>query len=647
MNASSEHPDDRRRVLDATDIVHIVSEHVRLHAKGREFVGLCPFHDDHKPSMYVVPSKQIYHCFSCGAGGNAIDFIMGFHKIEFLEALRLLADRASIALTPRKPGAGDAGSDGRDSRADLRAASAFALEFFRSVYAHAVAGQAARDLAAKRGINAEMVERFSIGAAADSWDGLINAAQKRGFDRRTLVAAGLAKPRDDGGAYDAFRHRLIFPIADATGRPIAFGGRKIRDEDEPKYLNSSESPIFDKSSTLFGLHLASRAIQREGYAVVTEGYTDVIACHQAGFENVVATLGTALTPGHARILRRLCPRVVLLFDGDAAGIKAADRAIEVFFREPIDVEIAALPDGLDPADLLARSAGLDIDGATERPAGAEVFRDCLAGARDALEYRLDRLRARVRAAGLSGRASIIEDELARLTELGLSNQPLIRRSLIVRRLAEASGADEGSILGALNAAERRARSRAASARSRAGVDGPVAGSGYDAAIASRDDARALGALLAEPVLIRELSDSERDILDPGAYAPGPLRSIAETLFTLMHDADATTQGLIDRIADPAARALASGLATRVIEETGGEAERLAAHMRDFTSRALRARMKDASASASPDADVARRIAARREVMRRFGSDPMTVPVAGVVGSRPRTSIPSIPGEAAP
>lgn len=612
MTAPTPERDDRRRVLDATDIVGLIGEHVALRPKGREFVGLCPFHDDHTPSMYVVPAKQIYHCFSCGAGGNALDFAINFHNLEFIEALRHLADRAGIELTPRR----DADRTPRDpsapTRADLRAAAAFAQEFFRLALRKPGVGDEARRTLESRGITDETAERFGLGAAPDGWDHLLTAAKKKGYAPSALLGAGLIKPPRDGrgDGYDAFRRRLIFPICDATGRPIAFGGRRLREEDDPKYLNSPETPIFDKSSTLYALHLASRPIQKAGVAVVTEGYTDVIACHQAGFTNVVATLGTALTPRHARVLERLCSRVILLFDGDEAGARAADRALDVFFGSRLDVAVAALPDGMDPADVLAG------------PDGAERFRAVLDGAADALERRLDALRRRLAGLDLSARAEAVDEAVRRFAELGLEAQPPIRRRLIVRRIAEAAGVAEADVARALAVARARSAPRPA-------LDGASGAPAIDPALARSPEARALAALAADPSLLAELPSPERDILNADAYAPGPLRALAEALAGA--GAGETSSAVVDRLARAEDRAFVCGLVAAALDENESDRERLQAHLIHFARTALRAR---AAGSASSAGSLAERIAARRRALESFGHDPLAIPRALVGADDP-------------
>ena len=439
---------DRDRVLDATDMVALVGEHVQLRPKGREHVGICPFHDDRAPSMTVVTHKGagFYKCFSCGAAGNAIDFMMNYHKMEFIDALRALAERAGIELqqTRREDGA----TGGR--RALLRA-NAIAANYFRRALAHAEAGAAANAALERRGISAEMRERFQLGAAPDGWDGFVrhidrlraHSAGSRGDDAvpelDVFRAAGLVR---DGrqGPIDGFRNRVIFPICDEMGQPIAFGARQINPEDQPKYLNSPESGVFHKGRGLYGIHLAKKSIIDARTAVICEGYTDVIACHAAGVTNAVATLGTALTRDHARVLKRLAERIVLLFDGDAAGQKAADRAIEVFFAEPVDVRICTLPDELDPDELLRQEGG------------RARFDEALAKSEDALRHFVRRFRQDFRAAnGLSAQQQRIEAVLARLVELGFREMPGLRRTLVMSSLASITGLSERDLEAALEA----------------------------------------------------------------------------------------------------------------------------------------------------------------------------------------------------
>lgn len=412
-------------VREATDLVRLIGEHIALRPRGREHVGVCPFHDDHAPSLAVVTHKgnAFYKCHACGAGGDAFDFVMNYHKMEFGEALRHLAERAGVKLQPRRA---EAASESGPGRADLRKVNSFAASFYQRVLTDESQGAAGRAVIQQRGINDEMVQSFGLGVAPDQWDALANLVARRGLPEASFIAAGLLKNRTSGsGLYDSFRNRLIFPICDELGQPIAFGARKINPEDEPKYLNSAESAVFSKSRTLFGLHLAKRAIMDSRQVIVTEGYTDVIACHQAGITNVVGTLGTALTRDHARVLSRLCDTVVMLFDGDEAGQKAADRAVAVFFNEPVDVRICVLPDDLDPDELLKQEGG------------RERFLAAAANSVDALAYKFARFQNQLDpTAGISARQKKLEAFLAELGELGFAAMQGVRKRLVLTQLSD-------------------------------------------------------------------------------------------------------------------------------------------------------------------------------------------------------------------
>ncbi len=431
--------DAKRKVLQSTDLVRLIGEQVTLRPKGREFVGLCPFHEDSNPSMYVSPAKQIFKCFACGAGGDAFSFVMDYHKMTFPEAMKYLADREGIAL-PQSPGRPEHGGGTADLRERMRQANDKAVRFFRKQFADESTGAAAREYVRSRGIGDEMVEAFAIGYAPDAWDALASAVAHHKLDRQAFAATGLIAERSDGSSYDRLRHRLVFPIFDAIGRPIAFGGRilpgsTLDDQSvDAKYLNSPETPLFNKSATLFGLHLAKKPIIDSRTAMIVEGYTDVIAAHQAGLGNVVATLGTALTRQHAAELKRYCDEVILVFDADEAGLKAADRALEVFFTEPVDVKIATLPEGNDPADLLGEADGLDR------------WNAAMDAAADAMSFHFQRIRTSFDAADtLSGKQRIAEDYLRTLVQLGLKQMEPTRRGMVLSRIAELLKLDLASV----------------------------------------------------------------------------------------------------------------------------------------------------------------------------------------------------------
>ncbi len=610
--------DNRLRVLDATDIVRLVGEHVALRPKGREMVCLCPFHDDHNPSMYVVPHKQIFHCFVCGAGGNAIDFVMKFHGMEFLEALEFLANRAGIELVKRRrePEVGDAGGKSA-SREELAQANATALRFFRAILAHGEYGRTGREMLDRRGISSEMVETFQIGLAPDRWDGLLQFIASKSLGTSLFLDAGLLKSRSEGdGYYDALRNRLVFPIFDQIGRVVGFGARRMNEADEPKYLNSPESRLFDKGSTLFGLSQASRAIQTARCAVITEGYTDVIACHQAGLKHVVATLGTALTPKHASILRRLCSSVVLLFDGDEAGQRAADRAHEVFFAEPVDVRIAVIPGGEDPDDLLKREGGV------------EALRAVIDGAKDVLQHRFNRLASRMAAESLApgsaGRVRLIEEEIDRLVELGLRRLSPIMQQTVVRRITDLAGVDSESVSAAL-------RKRGVGPR-RGGIS-EVAASKPAALVSPLE--HALGCLLLEPGLGSAEPDLAREILESAAYASPPVKAVAEAFSAAIAGEIASLASVLALLEESESRQVAAALAAEVDRITEGQHARLVGHWRQCVQRqrleTMRRPMAGDGARNGLDS-IREAIERRRRIHETIGSDPLAIP-------RPLTAAP--------
>lgn len=562
--------DDRTRVLDASDIVEVVGDHIALKPKGREFVGLCPFHDDHRPSMNVVPHKQFYHCFSCGAGGDVFDFVMRFHGMSFREALEFLASRAGVELTPWRPGPGSqAPAEPGVTRETLRAANRAAQDFFRSILAHAEHGRAAREVIAARGISPAMAELFGLGAAPDRWDGLLTTVRHLGMDEAPFAEADLLKTRQDGsGRYDAMRNRLVFPILDRLGEPIAFGGRRLSDDgDEVKYINSAETRLFKKHATLYGLHAALRPIQNARSAVVVEGYTDVIACHQAGITSAVGTLGTAVTAEHARVLRQLCDTVVLVFDGDEAGMRAAERGLDVFFMEPVDVRVAVLPAGQDPDDL-ARTME-----------GAAALRTAVEDATDALTFRFDRLGAKLRERGhepgSNARARAIEEEVARLAELGMAQLPPIRQQTIVRRIASLAGVEESTVVAAI---PRGRRARSAEGRAAALVEGMPA-------VPVTAGEHAVAYLLAEPSLAVRFPDAARDILDGDAYGSPHVRAVVERMARVLESGDAPGHAaVLGGLDEEACRRVVAAFLAYVERTSEGDAGRVTASWHDAVRR---------------------------------------------------------------
>jgi len=353
------HPRTIEAVKERADIVDVVGEHVVLKKKGREFVGVCPFHDDRSPSMTVSPAKQFYYCFSCGAGGNAIKFLMELQRASFSDVVLELARKYQLPIETLDGPQQERLRQQLSRREQLHRVVNLAHGYFRSQLQGAE-GLAARDyLKQNRGLQPSTIEAFELGYAPDRWDGLLNHLQQAcGLEPSWLEAAGLVVPRKGGdGFYDRFRGRLMVPIKDRQGRVIGFGGRSL-DGGEPKYLNSPETELFEKGKHLFGLDRAAQAIRREDRAVVVEGYFDVIALHAAGITNAVAALGTALSGHQITQLCRCCDskRLILNFDTDGAGVRAAQRAIgeveQLALQGQLELRVLQLPAGKDPDEYL-------------------------------------------------------------------------------------------------------------------------------------------------------------------------------------------------------------------------------------------------------------------------------------------------------
>jgi DNA primase len=342
--------DFKARVLQAIDIVDLIGRTVALKRRGKDFVGLCPFHQEKSPSFHVSPGKQFFHCYGCKEGGNAIDFVIKRDRVQFMDALRTLGEIAGLEMPSTFGGSREKTSE----RQQLLEACSSACALFEKLLSHPEMGQAARNYLEERGIDAGSVKRFQIGFAPSAWDTLLRSPVAKKFPPGLLQLAGLVKSRENGnGFYDTFRNRLMFPIRDENARIIGFGGRVMPGSEDPaKYLNSPETPLFSKSRSVFGLDLARQRIIETRTVAVVEGYTDVIMAHQFGATNVVSILGTAMTEQHVNMLRRFADRIVLLFDADTAGETAVQRTVELFMTQPVDFAIASMPEGVDPDEYL-------------------------------------------------------------------------------------------------------------------------------------------------------------------------------------------------------------------------------------------------------------------------------------------------------
>lgn len=341
------------QIRQRIDLVELVSEVVSLKRVGKNYAGLCPFHTEDTPSFFVHPERGIFKCFGCGKGGNAITFVMEYYRMGFPEAVRFLAERAGISL----PAEGE--SFRQESRQELLVRALQAAARFYSQMLTSADGATALSYARKRGLQVGTLQRFGVGYAPDRWDALREHLCSQGFHETVLEEAGLVVRSESGRLYDRFRHRLMFPVYDPIGRVVGFGARRLREEEAtPKYVNSPATPVYDKSRLLYGLYQARDALRVHGYAVLVEGYLDVLTLHQAGITPVVATSGTALTVEHLRLLRRYCQQLFVVYDADRAGQQATLRALELALSEGFEVNIVLLPEGEDP-DSFVRAQGAE------------------------------------------------------------------------------------------------------------------------------------------------------------------------------------------------------------------------------------------------------------------------------------------------
>lgn len=354
------------QIRSTADIVDIVGEYVQLTKRGRNWFGLCPFHGESTPSFSVTSDKQIFHCFGCGAGGNVITFLMDIENITFQEALSRLGSRAGIDVDVNIPSeSGPAPSKGDHQ---LILMHEFAAEMYHHILLNTEEGQVALDYLENRGFTSEMIEKYRIGWSLPEWNYMATALQRKGFSEEELTSSGLAIQREQGNGYfDRFRGRIMFPIMNENGKTIAFSGRILENtKQEAKYMNSPESPIFQKSQVLYNVHSARSAIRKNRKIVLFEGFMDVIAAGKAGVENALATMGTSLTPQHIRQMKRFAQDVVICFDGDDAGWEAAKRAAIALNGENFKVEVAVLPGTMDPDDFV-------------RENGSEAFKEQIIG----------------------------------------------------------------------------------------------------------------------------------------------------------------------------------------------------------------------------------------------------------------------------
>lgn len=561
MGLITEHT--KNQVRDATDIAQLAESYgLQLKRAGQNFLALCPFHKEKTPSFNINPAMQIFKCFGCGTAGDVFKFVMLMERVEFPEAIELLAERAGIPIereggdwaprTQEKP---------EESKKALHWANSKALQYFEDQFAEAREGAEARKYLLDRGFTKEVLAAWRVGWAPDRFDGLVNflsaeaGPEKREQAQKAAVLAGVLRKSENGHVYDAFRGRVIFPIFDMRHRPVGFGGRVLVESDNAggKYLNTSEGKLFEKRKILYGLNFAAKEIGLTKTVIIVEGYTDTMMCHQYGVRNVVATLGTSLTAEHVQLLRRYVQpdgKVIALFDADAAGEKATGRAIELFMEEDVPLRIVRAMDVKDACEFLPQFGG-------------DAFAERLENAEDAFGYTLTR--------ALQNAERNPDSQAAAVNRImGVVNRcpDPVKRSMMRARVAQATGVPEPSLPQAAPQATRSAHPRPGEpVQARRGLGSPDAAT--QAAVASGSghaQARQRARLLAERRLLRYMFEraawSARiaDQMPPDElHGPGHTELARRIRDAWDSGARPSAAELLDACTDPAASALVADL----------------------------------------------------------------------------------------
>jgi DNA primase len=511
-------------------VVDVVGETVALKRAGTVFKGLCPFHAEKTPSFIVTPDRETWHCFGCGKGGDIFTFVMEREGLDFREALARLADKAGVELSERT-----AREDRRRKR--LREALEAAITWYREVLVRTPQGERARAYLAERGLTDDTLERFTVGYAPNTWDALAKRLTARGITDEELISAGLASAGNRGGVIDKFRGRVIIPIRDASGRATGLGGRILPGGQGPKYLNSPATLLFDKSRTLYAIDLAKAAIRKEKLTVIVEGYTDVMAAHQAGFTNVVASLGTALTAGQVELATRYADAVALAYDVDLAGEAATQRGLLEELGPDASVSkvrVIRIPAGKDPDELIRTDP--------------EAWRQAVAGAKPVIEYFIDRAAADSDLSTINGRREVTGRVLAILKRV----PDRVEQALYLQHLARIVNVEERTLAEALERAPvvRRPVRSAAGAQ----TDGPA---GLDRTSIGPLEAEALELMLRYPTVVGELQ-AELPAGEPLPFREAVARQLATALCQREGDAlESFVSGLDPASADLAREVLSA------------------------------------------------------------------------------------------
>ena len=472
-------------LIARTDIVDLVSESVRLTKKGRNYWGLCPFHSEKTPSFSVSADKQIYKCFGCGKGGGAINFVMELDNLPFRDAVAVLAKRAGLEVPDSGYSAG-----AKERREKLLAINKQAARTFHQ-WLYAPEGAEGLAYLQRRGLSRRTLTSFGLGFAPNRWDALIQALGQQGYDKRDLLDAGLAVSNQDGRIYDRFRNRVMFPIIDIRGEVIGFGGR-VMDDSTPKYLNSPDTPVYNKSRNVFALNIAKKS--KAGRVILTEGYMDTISLHQAGFDSAVASLGTSLTPEHAQLLSRDVPAAIIAYDGDGAGVSAAQRAIPLLERAGMKVRVLRVTGAKDPDEFIKQF-------------GRDAFLRLLDQSENQVDYRLEQIRKKYDLSDDSQKVGFLQEAAQLLSSLPSA----VEREIYGRHAAETAGVSPEAVAQEVKKAFQRRLRKEQKQQERRDLTPAIQlqpksrGLRYENIRSARAEEGVLRLLLLDPSLHRELT----------------------------------------------------------------------------------------------------------------------------------------------
>ena len=506
-------------IRQRTDLIALVGEYLKLERRGKNMVGLCPFHNEKTPSFTVSPDKQLYHCFGCGASGNAFTLIMELEKMTFPEAARFLGQRAQVKIPERR----EEPTAKERLQEKIYNINQVAARYYAHCLKNTAEGKRAYTYLRNRGISDEAIELFMLGYAPAGWTGFFNFARKKGASPELMLKAGLISPGRENSFYDRFRNRLIFPIFNAGGKVAGFGGRSlaIGEKEGPKYLNSPQSPVFDKSAILYGLNLARDEIRRRKQVVVMEGYTDVIAAHQAGIKNAVASLGTSLTEEQSRLLRYQADTVITAYDSDSAGEAATWRGLAILQSTGCLVQIAEMPEGSDPDSYI-------------RKFGSDAFVGLIEKASPLIDYRLQQLKKRYDLSTDQGRVSYTKEILPLLN----TAVDRVEQDYYLKRAAEEIGVDESALRSEL---KRRRKDKSY-------LPEEIQENNLDADQIIISPAEKI--LLALMIQSKEIAEKGRKLIESDYYSDPRVENIFKEIWNLSAVEEVfTADKLIDRFSD--------------------------------------------------------------------------------------------------